>query len=700
MERWQRILQKQLFPMPTSGINIKGDFMKFERLILYNFMRYKGRNELEFSCDEQKNVTVVLGDNTVGKTTIAQAFRFGLYGEIQIEAGKSKEDYQLLNNEVMLSMDSNARESVFVEIMISNEEKCYQIHREIAYIRKCPSCILVESYKKKSLSFSENHGVLKEIQEEEMESVIQEMFPKDLAGYFLFDGEKWNSGNLGGIRENIKESVHKLTGLSSAEKAMFHIQDMGRNSAIGKMKAKISGGGAIYDSIRADIDKYMAGIEGLEKKLETDKKNIMYYENEIKKIEEFLLNNESTETMQKRYKGMEQLCIEKQKNIESEYKNLMNYFSETIFLYCAIPMVHRSVEIMKKADMEQKDIPYMKQATIDYLIQKGECICGTKITNGSEAYQHLVDQRKFLPPASIGLLLNDFEKIAYQWKTKGETVKERIEELALEISKAQESFEKTYNQYIEFGKKLDTSCDFGEKRMEQKRLETQKNSYLRSQGEHEGRIQSLKENIARQEKELSSLELKNAENRRWRNRVEVGMQLYQKIATDYRRKEKEVFNELNKRIQSNFSQMFNAKDKKIILDEKYNIKMMYQAEHGYTEEKNLSEGEKIARNFAFITTIMEYNAEKKKTLRESKGIHTELEPETLPIVLDGPFSKLGAENIALIAKILPKIADQVIIFMLEKDWEYTELESYVGSRYRIEKEKEAKSASLRRCSTL
>ena len=56
--------------------------MKFVKLRMLNFMRYKGENEIEFSRDDKKNVTVVLGDNTVGKTTIAQAFRWALYGEI------------------------------------------------------------------------------------------------------------------------------------------------------------------------------------------------------------------------------------------------------------------------------------------------------------------------------------------------------------------------------------------------------------------------------------------------------------------------------------------------------------------------------------------------------------------------------------------------------------------------------------------
>lgn len=47
--------------------------MKFESIKLHNFMRYKGETEIRFSCNNTKNVTVVLGDNAFGKTTLAQA---------------------------------------------------------------------------------------------------------------------------------------------------------------------------------------------------------------------------------------------------------------------------------------------------------------------------------------------------------------------------------------------------------------------------------------------------------------------------------------------------------------------------------------------------------------------------------------------------------------------------------------------------
>ena len=83
--------------------------MKFESITMENFMRYKGRNHIEFSCDDVKNVTVVLGDNTVGKTTIAQAFRWGLYGALMANGTKSAGDFQLLNTDILEMMDANSR---------------------------------------------------------------------------------------------------------------------------------------------------------------------------------------------------------------------------------------------------------------------------------------------------------------------------------------------------------------------------------------------------------------------------------------------------------------------------------------------------------------------------------------------------------------------------------------------------------------
>ena len=78
--------------------------MKFKSITLHDFMRYKGENTLHFSTDPEKNVTVVLGGNTYGKTTLAQAFRWGLYETFNETNYTKKKDIVILNNEVIADM--------------------------------------------------------------------------------------------------------------------------------------------------------------------------------------------------------------------------------------------------------------------------------------------------------------------------------------------------------------------------------------------------------------------------------------------------------------------------------------------------------------------------------------------------------------------------------------------------------------------
>lgn len=111
---------------------------------------------------------------------------------------------------------------------------------------------------------------------------------------------------------------------------------------------------------------------------------------------------------------------------------------------------------------------------------------------------------------------------------------------------------------------------------------------------------------------MRNQEAKNAENEKWRRKIELAEAVYDKISADFSEREKKIFNDFNNEIQENFSKMFNAKDKKIKLTENYEIQMCYKTDiGGYREEKNLSEGEKVARNFAFIVTIMDYSRRKK-----------------------------------------------------------------------------------------
>lgn len=660
--------------------------MKFKSIKLKNFMRYKGTNEITFSCDGVRNVTVILGDNTVGKTTIAQAFRWGLYGAILSERGKKENDYQLLNNDILALMDANGRAGTSVEILAEDDEKRYRIRREIEYTRDYPKMTAREFQKKLNMWISDAGSREDEIEIEtvRIDEVINELFPKTLSHYFLFDGERWNDVTVNGVRENIKDSVHILTGLSAYRAAMWHLKEMGTNSVIRRLKGKISGGGNIYDSLERERNQLEREIEKFKIQIETIEVNINNAGKKCREIEQYLEEKKSTEEMQGKYRHLLVNRRTQDENRLLHYRALVNEFSDKAYMAFAQNMIQTSLELVKSISAERRDIPHMRQASIDYIIKTGTCICGTQIRPDTKEFSCLMEQRNYLPPADIGSLLGEFERTGSRWKNRTNEFGREMGQMAVKVDGSVREYEETCNRIFALEQKMEEHVDFAEKRNQRRIYEDEMRKLSVSKGEFSERIESYRKRIAIIEQEMKNQELKNAENAKWRKRLDLAESLYEKMQHDFSGKERQIFQELNRQVQTNFEQMFNAKDKKIELTEQYEIQMLYKTEVGYREEKNLSEGEKIARNFAFIVTIMDYSRSKKA------------ESDTLPIVLDGPFSKLGDENIRLIAQILPKVSEQVILFMLDKDWNYTGLDEYVGESYVIEKDSAQSYASIRR----
>ena len=84
--------------------------MLIKQITLSNFRQYKEKQVVEFSCDKEKNVTVILGDNTSGKTTLIQAFNWCLYG---LTSFKTRE---LINSESLQEMGLYSTNEVSVEV--------------------------------------------------------------------------------------------------------------------------------------------------------------------------------------------------------------------------------------------------------------------------------------------------------------------------------------------------------------------------------------------------------------------------------------------------------------------------------------------------------------------------------------------------------------------------------------------------------
>jgi DNA sulfur modification protein DndD len=105
--------------------------MRINRITLNNFRIYKGLNTIDFEqSEEDKNITVIAGQNGFGKTTFLTALVWGFYGKLigEVDEKYKREIYELggykkyansiLNREVKLDLLSP--QSFSVEIEISN----------------------------------------------------------------------------------------------------------------------------------------------------------------------------------------------------------------------------------------------------------------------------------------------------------------------------------------------------------------------------------------------------------------------------------------------------------------------------------------------------------------------------------------------------------------------------------------------------
>ena len=664
--------------------------MKFKSLYLYNFMRYKGENRLDFSCDSEKPVTVVLGENASGKTTLSQAFRFALYGNIQVERGKREQDYCLLNQDVIESMDANSRACVEVRIEFVHREEVYRVTRKIQYRRRYPALSLIEEKSIQTMELMEEEVPIQQISDQKdiIQAKIEEMLPYYLSFYFLFDGEKWSEPTSNGFRSSVKESMHQFTGLSSLKNAMIHLKEMGSSSVIKQFESRITGG-AMFDNVQKDKELEERHLQQKQHDLEVAKTAERNAKKKCEEIEEFLERNQTTEEVQRRFSTLKKLENDRADMVAKDYQSLVSRFSDLGLYYIAQPLMQRCLELLKYVHMERKDVPHMRQGTIDFLVKTGNCICGTPLHKDSQAYHTIMEYRNYLPPADIGSLLGEFERTANRWGLRAEKAQEDIAEMANQTVQAYGRYVESRNEREELEGRMESSVDFKEKRALQKRYREEYRNAAVEVTAIQSKIREISERIARKEQDMQQMEAKNQANQQNRLRAEIAKELYEEIDRSYQKKEGEVFRELNEGIQENFRRIFKSQDKKVLLDEDYNIKMVYENEG--REEKNLSEGEKIARNFAFIISVLEYSQRKKQEASLDDD-----EIETLPLVLDGPFSKLSNENIGKVSGVLPQIAEQVILFMLEKDWVHTNLDTYVGASYRIEKGTKSINAKLRR----
>ncbi|MBZ5482402.1 AAA family ATPase [Bacillus sp. T_4] len=272
--------------------------MKLLELEMENFRQYMGRQKIEFAAND-KNITIVFGENGKGKTGIFRALMFCLYGSTHIQQDNPTEPIHLVS--MKLLENSTRPVKAEVRILFEHRGQRYEMTRSIRGIKR--GVRIEERFDGVKLAVIDEMGnysptVLED--ELRVREKMNDILDEEIKDFFLFDAEKIDTlaKTDTQVKKEVKTAIFKLLQINNVEEAKILLDNLftaERNTAIKNAgNINIESKQSEIEIEKGNIEKIQTLIEQLELEQQQnnqliDKYNLQLSQNEgIRIIQERL----------------------------------------------------------------------------------------------------------------------------------------------------------------------------------------------------------------------------------------------------------------------------------------------------------------------------------------------------------------------------------------------------------------------------
>lgn len=649
--------------------------MLLKSLQMVNFRQYKGETKIVFSCDKDKNVTIILGDNTFGKTTLLQAFNWCLYGEAMLQNPD-----MLLNLDVVSSLHECGTTDVEVEISLIHSGIEYTLTRTQEYQKRNGKIIGLTPQIK--VSYKEKDGQTESIKDTKIDTVINTILPKDLSTYFFFDTER-----VGTIsdRKDLAESVKGLLGLSVLDNSIKHLGTRhNKKTVIGQFYSSMDteGDSKAQDALLR-IQDAQARREVISTQIDTVTSELNHYEHRKEQIETILRDNQTTTALQKKKEDIERRVTQELKAQESTTRALINDFNMGSLHFYSQPLLKQASDFLHEVEVDDKGIKDLTRSTLLDIINRGKCVCGRELTEGSEALKNIYNEMSYVPPESIGNTVRNYREKLNSFGKGSDRIFSGIQSRYEELYRSKGRVQDWNDELEDISDKIQGKENM--KKFEAELLEVKvRLRELNSKKERlVGEDLVKKNDIERYQKIYDSLVAVSSKNRAVMTYIKYAEEICDWLSSTYKEKETFIREELEEKVNSIFEQMYHGR-RRVSIDSKYQVTLLTTVDDQEVASGE-SEGLNRVKNFAFIAGLVALA--KDKIVSNAGEEEFDLSSEPYPLVMDAPFSNADETHISNISRVLPEVAEQVIMFVMKKDWRYAEpvMSTRVGAQYTLNK---------------
>jgi len=624
-----------------------------------NFFRFYGDCVISCVADGEKNVTVIRGENGTGKTTMLNAFYYCLYGDVTPPLYVSKMLNELAEHELQEGGTAEAK----VEITFVDKEIEYTAIRGRSFVKRNGDVTQLGDEDFTILQKNAKTGNSREITDPN--SFFESIIPSNLRGFFFFDGERIDRLAKVDGRDEIREAILNILGLTKLENLKGHLEQIVAELTREQKRYLTDTGKDLTD----DYDVLLVQKTKMEDDLDKVKNDIKLATDNINRIGDILsnFNSATINALEERRKTAEAFEKRLTADIKAKNKELMTLATRK-FKHNLVAFAFDDVFKYLEGKREKGELPSdIKAQFIDDLLKKQLCICERELKQGEAAYEAVLRKK-----ANAGRteLDNAYLKITAYIKQATTSVEEFF---ALYFAVKGEITGLEAQKDIQVKQLADIKKDLGNSDIEQVRQHEEERSQLQDDLERyrdakvrlELRIENQAKKIEAILKEIQSLEARGEKEiaiKKRRDTVMLLGQLNQEMRTYFMDTTR---SNLDERIRDVFDSMKEKSYRFARLTDDFVLEITNDLADE-DDRRVLSTGEGQIASLAFIASLVSYAREKmhSKLLSDFGG-------GDFPIVMDSPFGNLSAGHKQNVAREIGNLASQVIVVVSDEQWSPT-----------------------------
>jgi DNA sulfur modification protein DndD len=640
--------------------------LEFKAIRIKDYRQYGGEQEIDLTSTDAR-INIIEGQNGAGKSNLLNAVTLCFYAEERHmeTSGEDLESLPLVTRGQLDNTPDGEAHTGYVEVELGTEEPEYIFKREFRTYR------VGDEFNNEigDLTLQRKIGHNWK-QPDNPETHLNQVLPSTVSDYFLFDGEALDSLFEEGYTTRVQSAILDVSHIQLLNGSLDHLQKV--QADIERTAGNLEGKAGEYREEKDDLE---SDLNDKEEELENTKQQIGGTKDEIDRIER-KLRDYSDEMVQDLYNRREDL----KSDIDQLQNEIEDLQTETVeMMIDAGPIIYSAEALGYTLDLfddlaDKGQIPpKIQDWFIDELIDRGQCICGTELTEGGSHAQHLrslqedvseVMEENLEGKSQIPSMMEIAAGKVGQIRSNRQDIAQNRDKIEDKKGKVQ-NIKNRLKSYDTPGEEIDLEA----LESQREELETRLEDLRKEQGRLETQIGNLEEEIETAENNLR----RELEKESRYEEVVTQLEFAESAENHLRNIKESILSEIRQSTEANLEEYFNEiiwknQDYDIILNDDYSIEVLGDDDDNTIGSLSAGEQQVLALSFmAALTQISGFNA---------------------PILIDTPLGRISSEPRKKIAQNLPRYVENTQITFLMTDEEYTEsvrgiLKGTLANEYRL-----------------